>query len=194
MATTVRRLRTTWPGLTVTTRVCRGEPADELIAASRAAALVVVGGPTQPTNNARRALFAWAAAYAQCPTLVVPSTAPMPDGGPVVIALNLAPRDEPVTEFAFDEAAARGVPLVAVYVWSISDIAPGAIGMFAYDLERLRGVADRALVETLAGWPDKYPTVRVNRMPLYGADAARTLVDASRRAGLIVVGARCRRS
>jgi nucleotide-binding universal stress UspA family protein len=50
--------------------------------------------------------------------------------------------------------------------------------------------AHRLLSESLAGWADKYPQVRVERHLPHDVSVARTLVTASTGAAMIVVGAR----
>jgi nucleotide-binding universal stress UspA family protein len=188
----LRRTCLTWPGLAVTARNITAEPASALIEASRTAALVVIGRRRPDRALRPDSVAAQVVSQSQCPTLVVPAGAPMPAGAPVLLGLGLAPNDEPVIGFAFAEAALRRVPLVVVHVWS--DIPAGALGTIsplAYDLYEAQALADEALAEMLAGWADKYPDVTVDRMPLYDVNPARTLLDASTLADLVVVGSRC---
>jgi nucleotide-binding universal stress UspA family protein len=195
LAVVVRRVCTTWPGLAVTGRNVTGDPAEVLVEASRAATLVVVGGGGRPAGPRPLAgptpVWAQVAAHSRCPTLVVPPAPPTWTGGPVLLAVGMSEDDEPAIEFAFEEADLRQAPLLAAHVWSgMPAGALGGISPFAYDLPEARTAVDRALAETLAGWADKYPDVQVDRMPLYDADPAATLRDASGLAGLVVVGTR----
>lgn len=179
-----RRLRDRWPDVAVATRVVGGDVADAVIDESRTAALVVVN--RDPAGGRHHQVTA----HAFCPTVVVPPAIAQDPDGPVLLGVDISPHDEPAVGFAFEEAALRGVPLVAVHVWSgipgnaLSDINP-----FAYDLGQARATADRLLAETLAGWADKYPTLPVRRMALYDVNPARTLLQAGAGAGLAVVGA-----
>jgi nucleotide-binding universal stress UspA family protein len=191
----VRRVCTAWPGLAVTGRNVTGDPAEVLVEASRAATLVVIGGGRRPVGRrpvtGLAPVWARVTAHAQCPILVVPPAPATWPGGPVLLGVGMSGEDEPAIEFAFEEADLRQVPLLAAHVWAgLPATAFGGINPFAYDLHTARAAVDRVLAETLAGWADKYPDVQVDRMPMYDADPAATLRDASGLAGLVVVGAR----
>ena len=109
---------------------------------------------------------------------------------PVLVGVEAAGRDEPAIGFAFEEAAARGVPLRAVHVWSgTPEVGLGCIDPFAYELRSAWAAADRRLAETLAGWSEKYPQVRIERLPLYDVNPAAALLHSSVLAGLVVLGA-----
>lgn len=183
LAAIVRRLRNRWPEVAVTVRVVDGDVAEALIDESRRATLVVAGRDAADRHHQ-------VAAHAFCPTVVVPPTMSQTPDGPVLLGVKISPHGEPAVGFAFEEAALRGVPLVAVHVWSgIPGTALSDINPFAYDLGQARAAADRLLAEALAGWADKYPTVPVRRMALYDVNPARTLLQAGADAGLAVVGA-----
>jgi nucleotide-binding universal stress UspA family protein len=184
----LHRVCAAWPGSTVSARNITGNPAEALIEASRAAALVVVGRDPRPHPGS---VGAQVAAHSRCPTMIaLPDAAPAP-AGPVLVGVGMSPDDEPALGFAFEEAALRGVPLLAAHVWSgMPAGALTAVSPFAYDMKQAQGAADRMLAEALAGWSDKFPDVTVERMPLYDANAAKTLLDVSTLAGLVVVGAR----
>lgn len=191
LTATLRRVCATWPELAVAARNVTGEAAEALIAASRSATALVVGRDGSDPAPARRPVGAQVVAHSLCPTLVVPADTPALTQGPVLLGLGMSPEDEPALAFAFEEAALRRVPLLAAHVWSgIPDSALGTISPFAYDLYEAHAAADRILAETVAGWGDKYPDVKVDRMPLYDVNPARTLLEASTLAGLVVVGTR----
>jgi nucleotide-binding universal stress UspA family protein len=186
----LRRVCATWPDVGATAHNVTGDPADALIEASRTASLVVVGRGGRPDESRPGTVCARVAAHAMSPTLVVP-TMPTSLEGPVLLGLGMSPDDEATTEFAFEEASLRRAPLLAAHVWSgIPANALRTVSPYAYDLYEAQAAADRMLAESLAGWSEKYPDVVVNRMPLYDANPARTLLDASALAGLVVVGAR----
>lgn len=187
----LRRTIATWPDVAVTARNVSGDPAGVLIDASRTASLVVLGR-RRPDREVRAGSVAnQVAAHAWCPTMVVPANAPVRPDRPVLLGLGLSPDDEPAMAFAFEEAALRHAPLLAAHVWSgIPASALATVSPFAYDLNEAQSTADRMLAEALAGWADKYPDVRVERMPLYDVNAAHALADASRLAGLVVVATR----
>jgi nucleotide-binding universal stress UspA family protein len=88
-------------------------------------------------------------------------------------------------EFAFEEAERRGVPLAAVHTWAHPVPRDPADIPSGYDEAELREA--RVLSEALVGWTDKYPDVEVHRR-LVRARARPTLIEASSRAQLAVVG------
>ena len=107
----------------------------------------------------------------------------------MLLGVGIVPDDEPAIGFAFETASLWRVPLLAVHVWSgIPSAAVGKVSPFAYDLHLCQAAADAMLADQLAGWAEKFPDVRVDRMPLYDVNPAQTLLDASAMAGLVVVG------
>jgi nucleotide-binding universal stress UspA family protein len=188
LAAILHRVCATWPELRVTARNLTGDPAEALIDASRGAALIVVGRDPHPHPDS---VGAQVAAHAHCPTVIAPPELQATVDGKVMVGIAMSGDDDPAIGFAFEQAALRGVPLLAVHVWSgMPNAALAAVSPFAYDLKRAESAADRLLAEALAGWSEKYPDVTVERMPLYDASSAKTLLDASTEAGLVVVGAR----
>jgi nucleotide-binding universal stress UspA family protein len=187
----MRRVCTVWPGVRTSARNITAEPAEALINASRRAALLVTGRRGHVTTDLPGSVSATIAAHSMCPTIVVPQDSSLLTDQPVLLAVGMSPDDEATAAFAFDEAAARGVPLLATHVWSgIPATAVGTVDPFAYDLRGAQESADRLLAEALAGWAGKYPDVKVDRMPLYDVSPARALLDASAEASLLVMGAR----
>ncbi|GAA3289477.1 hypothetical protein GCM10020218_058200 [Dactylosporangium vinaceum] len=144
--------------------------------------MVVLGtdGPTGPTERI--------AAHADAPVVVAPVV--RPPGGPVVLGVDgsyLAPE---AAAFAFEEAALRGVPLVAMYAWpGVADVALSGVDPFGYDVSVARGDAYRVLAEALAGWAAKYPR-RAGRAPRRARRAHRRAAHARGGGG---VDARARR-
>jgi len=165
------------PGLAVSFRAVRGEPTRILTRESRDACLLVVGHQRRPTP--RRGAVTGARVAEQLVRLSpVPLLVHQPlafDGDvelprPVVVGVDGGPGGQPVVEFAFAEAALRGVPLVAMHV------ADG-------DRE-----ASWLLSEAIDRWADKYPELEVHRIVRHGLDAPVALTAASRSAQLTVVG------
>jgi nucleotide-binding universal stress UspA family protein len=180
---TVRRTCLTWPGLAVTARPIPRDVTGVLIEESRAAGLVVL-----PRDRAGR--YENVVAHARCPTLIVTAHPATAADGPVAVGVDIAANDEPAIEFAFEEASLRGVPLVAVHVWSgvpRADLTP--IDPYGYEMPDAAGIVDRLLAEALAGWTGKYPDVRVERRLHHNPDAVRGLIKATEGAGLVVLGA-----
>jgi hypothetical protein len=112
---------------------------------------------------------------------------------PVMVGVEAAGCDDAAIGFAFEEAAARGVPLWAVHVWpGVPDTGLGCVDPVAYELRTAWATADRRVAEALAGWAEKYPQVPVERVSLCDVNVSQALVRASERAGLVVVGASLR--
>jgi nucleotide-binding universal stress UspA family protein len=94
-----------------------------------------------------------------------------------------------VIEFAFAQAAARCVPLVAQHVWARpAEGLPARLATGDIDTRDARVVAERQLADALAAWSDKCPDVVVRHELRHSLDPAVALTAASRRAGLVVVG------
>ena len=89
----------------------------------------------------------------------------------------------PGGQFAFAEAAWRGVGLRAIHAW-----APQATE--AADTPAAHQQAEQLLAERLAGWQKKYPQVTVEDSLISEDVVVDVLVDASDGASLIVVGSR----
>jgi nucleotide-binding universal stress UspA family protein len=132
------------------------------------------------------------AADAGCPVVLVRSQEGEPVADrerPVVVGVDGSPLSEAALAFAYEQASVRGVPLIAVHAWWdwIGDpkVAP------VLDWGALQNEAEEVLAERLAGWAEKYPDVRVHRRVVRDRPA-HALVEESRRAQLVVVGARGR--
>ncbi|MGW4399974.1 universal stress protein [Amycolatopsis nivea] len=160
------------PGVATTPVVRAGSAVDLLVERSRSVSLVVLGshglGGLRGAAIGSVALRVAAGAY--CPVVVVRGRASA--GGAVVVGVV----DERVGGFAFEAAASRRVPLVAVRAWRTDR--PG------------RAVEeDRALRERVAAWADKYPDVAVRIRTVRERSAGRALM-AVEGAQLIVIGGR----
>jgi nucleotide-binding universal stress UspA family protein len=183
LAAVAAEVQIRYPGLEAEIGVTAGVPAAVLVEESRSAALVVVGSRGIGGFRGRLvgSVSAQVAAYAHAPVIVVRPPVPGEPGMGVVVGVDGSPGSPATLEFAFDEAAAHGNRLVAVYAWEAH---PQEV-----DAQR---EADRALAELLAGWPEKYPDVIVERRAVHSRDPVGTLLAESRNAALVVVGHRGR--
>jgi nucleotide-binding universal stress UspA family protein len=211
-----------YPGLTISTEVASLAGGITLISESRSASLVVVGSRGEG-GFARLLIGSVAgqiATYAACPVIVVPPADPPSDPpadphadpgaepdadpdaaseGPVVVGVDGSEFTRRTIGFAFDEAAARHCPLIAVHVWCLP-----RFGGFTDDTVwskdpsqaqiQLREAADRLLAESMAGWQSAYPQVSVERRTLHHERPALALLETAGEAGasLLVVGSRGR--
>jgi nucleotide-binding universal stress UspA family protein len=123
--------------------------------------------------------------HARCPVAVIHSDeGGVPDSNaPVLLGVDGSPASEAATAMAFEEAARRGVGLMALHVWSDVAVFP-VLGMDWRDRE---GQGQEVLAERLAGWQERYPDVRVERL-LFCDKPSHWLLEQSERAQLVVVG------
>ncbi|MEU3369882.1 universal stress protein [Streptomyces sp. NPDC006660] len=143
------------------------------------------------------------ATRAPCPVVVVPRLARTgqdePAAGRVVLGLHLAETADEVIEFAFVEAAARGVPLQVITACPgpppAALMVAGEFPPAALDRDQYEG-AERDVTheqsDRLSRFRERFPGVEVDPV-IAPADAAGHLVDASASAALIVVGRHRRR-
>lgn len=195
----ITRVRAWQPRLDVSGFVYGGTPTAELCTESAHADLVVVGsrGHGGITGLLLGSVSAQVAAHARCPVLVVRDgeiwaghELPLASHRPVLVGVDGSPAADLAAGVAFEEAAARGVPLVAVRVWRPprppwrTDVRP-----LILDIDELETAERHLLSESVAAWRDKYPQVSAQTRLMPGNPGA-ALVNASRDAQLAVVGTR----
>ena len=187
------------PGVAVRSTLVTGG-AGGLVEVSRGMSLVVVGsrGTGGFAGLHVGSVASQVSMHSPAPVIVV---RPGKDGsharigdGPVVVGLDGSQPSFDALGFAFEEANVRGVPLVPLYAWSQGpNASSGYIGPIAQGPGRVREEIAQTLVEEFAApWQEKYPDVRVTPIVRYQAPPAWALIEASRQAGLVVVGSRGR--
>ncbi|BBN48057.1 universal stress protein [Mycobacterium avium] len=158
-----------------------------LIDASRDAWMIVAG--SQGLGALGRLLLgsvtAALLAHAHCPVAVVHTDdhAARAADAPVLVGTDGSPASEAAIALAFDEAARRGVGVVALHAWSDVGVFP-ILGMDWRDSE---AKGKELLAERLAGWQEQYPDVHVKRLVVCDKPS-RWLVAEAERAQLVVVG------
>lgn len=193
-----------YPGLTVITRASEESPVTALQAASRHAALTVVGshGRHQLTETLLGSVAARVTGHAHSPVVVIRTD---PDGrqqgggeGPVVVGLDGSAESDDALEFALQAAASRRTSLIAIRIWDNTSLDgfqgsyPVTVDRDQIDLEEQQLLADQLRNKT-----DKFPEVPVHQKVLSGR-AATTLLSYCEDAGpigrpcLLVVGSRGR--
>lgn len=182
--------RSVEPGVALVPQVEVGDPASLLIAQSVDACLLVLGSRGMGGFGA---LLVGSTAIAVTgrsgrPVVVVRGEV---REGPVVVGVH---GEEPaVLTEAFEQAAARRAPLIAVSVsrtpsGAFTDAVAETLGLDTADHDAARC---GRLVAALAPWRDKYPDVPLKFVVTHG-NAADALVDHAADAGLLVVGSRGR--
>lgn len=180
------------PGLAVEGLVMDGTAAAVLLHEARRAALIVLGtrGLGGFSGLVIGSTAVQLAEYASCPVLVARGEERL--AGPIVVGVDGSELSDLAIGFAIDEAARRRTDALAVhaYLHPVS-IEPGDVVPLVYEEESLKGEEERLLAESLAGWRERYPDVPVRRKVVRGS-AGRVLVEESKAAQLVVVGARGR--
>jgi nucleotide-binding universal stress UspA family protein len=182
------------PDLAVEQVLVEGLPTPALQAQSVDAALVVLGdrGLGGFTGMLLGSVAVSLAAHATCPVVVVRGPefdASAPRVEPVVVGVDGSPASEAAVAFAFEAAALRAVPLVALHTWCDLLVDP-TIGPLL-DVDALEPDEREVLAERLAGWRPKYPEVDVRRLVVRDRPAY-ALIQESASAQLVVVGSRGR--
>ncbi|MFK0246024.1 universal stress protein [Amycolatopsis azurea] len=135
------------------------------------------------------------AAKAACPVaLIRPHVAEddAPHDGPVVVGVDGTRASEAALALAFEEASWRRTGLVALHCWDDAFLS-AVFEETHWSLERadIEEGEHEVLAERLAGWKEKYPDVRVDRIVVRGRPADELLKYADR-AQLLIVGSRGR--
>ncbi|MFD1661732.1 universal stress protein [Streptomyces caeni] len=195
VAEAVEHARDAAADVTVTSAVVTGDALPVLEAESRRAELLVVGsrGLGGFSGLLVGSTAVHLSAHGGCPVLMVRGESDPTE--PIVLGIDGSQAGDTAVEFAFAEAAFRGTGIIAVHAWTPWNVevpspqdpsTPYASepGMPADGKERL-------LSGALAGRLERYPGVPVERTVVRGG-ARQALIEASRNAGLVVVGARGR--
>ena len=156
-----------------------------LIDLSKDAEMVVVG--SRGHGALRRGLLGSVSTalvhHAHCPVAVIHDSVTPAADAPVVVGIDGSPASEIATGIAFEEAARRGVDLVAVHAWSDVDLStvPGV------DWDAVAQGEQELLAERLAGWSEDYPDVAVRRVVVRDQPAG-CLAEQAENAQLLVLG------
>ena len=182
------------PGVAIEQDVVSGYPVGVLSAESARAQLVVLGdrGLGGFTGLLIGSVAIALAAHGSCPVVVVRGATydgPPPLEGPVVVGIDGSPTSEAALAFAYEAAALRRVPLVAIHTWLDLLVDPAMAPLLDWDA--IEADERQLLADRLAGWSEKYPDVPGERLVTRDRPA-HTLVEHSERAQLVVVGSRGR--
>ncbi|WP_063052544.1 universal stress protein [Nocardia arthritidis] len=166
--------------LDISTELVDAPPIPLLRDRSRTARLLVVGTHGLGAVN-RRLLGSVSTAlarHAACPVAVIPEIA-APSDGPVVVGVDGSRSSVHAVEIAFDQAAFRGVELVAVHTWS---------DFLRFESsDQMQEEGEELLSRSIAGFGERYPEVPVHRIVTEDRPADRLLMIGDK-AQLIVVG------
>jgi nucleotide-binding universal stress UspA family protein len=184
------------PGVEVSGCLLDGSAVLVLCEQSRTARMIVLGsrGLGGFTGLFVGSASVAVAAHAGCPVVVVRDGDPeQRTGKPVLVGLDDSAESQLALSFAAEEAAVRGVGVVALRAWTAvsqvpwrSDVRPAGV-----EPAEVKTAEWRLLSASVRGWSDRYPSVPLTTR-LVAGDARRTLAEASGDAQLVVVGSRGR--
>ncbi|MGV9665985.1 universal stress protein [Nocardia niigatensis] len=154
----------------------------ELIEQSRHARLVVVGSTGKSGRAALGSVSMAVTRHAHSPVAVVRDYTES-SSRPVLVGVDGSPGGERAMRLAFEEAAARGVGVVAVYAWSDT----AGLALTAFDWDSIADAEYAVLTHWLSPWTEKYPTVAVEPKVVLD-DPAGALLTEAENAQLAVIG------
>ena len=128
--------------------------------------------------------------HAHCPVAVIHDDEPLISdvaGAPVLVGIDGSSASEAATAIAFGEASRRGVDVMALHAWTDLRVSDFKEVFPNINWDAQLSDEEETLAERLAGWQERYPDVGIVRKVEIG-EPARPLIEASKRAQLIVVG------
>lgn len=180
------------PGVPVESELVVGYPIGVLVRESRRVELVVVGdrGLSRVGGLLLGSVAITLASHGGCPVVVVRGVGQAVEPtAPVVVGIDGSPVSELALAFAYEEAALRDAPLVAVHTWT--DLVADPVIAPLLDWEAIEVDEQVVLAERLAGWAEKFPDVVVRRV-VTRERPAHALLEEAVGAQLVVVGSRGR--
>ncbi|MDT0345228.1 universal stress protein [Streptomyces litchfieldiae] len=195
-------LAATHPGLTITTEMVPEVATTGLINKAADSEMLVLGsrGHSAIVGFLLGSVGLPVIAHTRRPVVMVRSgTRERADeGDEVVVAIKDAgPAAQPLLDFAFTAAVARGATVRAVRAWGTPSLfgaeVPGSVEENAAAAVDLEAVESGVLTDVLMPWRERYPDVPVVEQARFGNAAEVLLSAAAFRAGLVVVGRRLHR-
>lgn len=182
------------PELKVGHTIAEGSPIDMLLEMSSDVTMIVMGsrGLGGLSGMVMGSVSAAVVSHAQCPVVVVREDNHVTEEnkyGPVVVGVDGSDVSQRATEFAFEEAKARGAKLVAVHTWMDMQVQASLAGLAAaqQDWNVIEDEQTQLLHERIEPLLNKYPDVEVE-MVITRDRPIRALVDNATNAQLLVVG------
>lgn len=189
LAELAAELRSRWPMVDVRQEAEPGAAAVALIAGSRRSQLLVLGAQGGGGRIVLGSVAAQVAAHARCPVVVLRDDPRTHRSGPVAVGVDGSADATAAAVVAAGEAARRGQRLVLVHGWWANPYASLTDRPTERDALTLR-TAETVLAHAAAAVLRAVPGVPLTSRPVRTPGAAESLLDASRTAGLLVVGRR----
>ena len=188
------RLRAEYPGVEIEARVVQGHDSSILAEASKDAAQVVVGARGQNAPLSVKLLGGVSDAvtsHAHGPVAVISDFAEENPNGPVVVGVDDSAPARAAARIAFDAAQVRGVPVIAVNAWDFGPYDAFNAEIWDHSMQQINTSLTDLVNEVLAPLREEFPNVEVEVRIVRGRPE-NAIVDASKGAGLVVVGSRGR--
>lgn len=176
------------PALPVTAHTAHGDPRDVLVELSREAHLVVIGSRGRGVVLSRLlgSVSTTVVRHAQSPVVVCRPGSQGSVRKGVLVGADATPEGQLVLEFGFQHASTHGLPLTVLH--SFYDVIAAVNGpQLVPATEAFLDEQRLVLAESVAGFSEKFPDVRVDLQLARGL-AAECLGSDSGRWHLIVVG------
>lgn len=190
----IAQLMADHPDLKVRGEVIHGMASYVLAQASKQAAVVVVGarGETAPVSVKMLGGTSDAVVtHARGPITVISDFAEIHPDGPVVVGVDDSPQAKVALHLAFEAARERHVPLVVINSWDIGPYDAFNADVWAAAMASITAECKEVVDSLLAPEKEQFPDVDVEVRIKRGRPAV-ALVEASKEAGLVVVGSRGR--
>ncbi|MFF1296279.1 MULTISPECIES: universal stress protein [unclassified Streptomyces] len=198
LAAAAARIRARHPGLPVVTTASEAGAVEALVRESEGAVLTVVGnrGLGGFTGLLLGSVSQHLAEHTRGPLLVVRGDHPCDGGRDVLLGLS-GDAEEVAAAHAFQEAERRGARLRVLHAWIQRHVTPElpslvpATGPGQRELARADAAEEAVPRFGMALLHERYPEVEVEARTVRGSPA-HALLEATREAGLVVIGARHR--
>ncbi|WP_371710944.1 universal stress protein [Corynebacterium sp. sy039] len=182
------------PDLEIDHMISQQSPIHMLLDASADASMIVMGsrGLGGFSGMVLGSVSAAVVSHAQCPVVVLRSDNELTEEnkyGPVVVGIDGSEISKKATEFAFAEAKARGVKVIALHTW-VDTHMQGALSAMALgadiwaDIEKEQ---HKVVREQLAPALEHYPDVEVETVITHDRPV-HALAEIAKQAQLLVVG------
>lgn len=182
------------PDIKIGYTIVEGSPIDMLLEMSDDVTMIVMGsrGLGGLSGMVMGSVSAAVVSHAKCPVVVVREDSQVTEAnkyGPVVVGVDGSDISRQATEFAFQEAQARGTKLVAIHTWMDMQVQASLAGLAAAQQEWnvIEDEQTRLLEERIQPYLEEYPDVEVE-LVIARDRPVRALSDNAVDAQLLVVG------
>lgn len=182
------------PDILIGHTIAEGSPIDMLLDMSNDVTMIVLGsrGLGGLSGMVLGSVSAAVVSHAHCPVVVVREDNAVTESnkyGPVVVGVDGSDVSAKATEYAFQEADARGAELVAVHTWMDMQAQSSLAGLAAAQnqWEEIEAQQIQVLRDRIAPLVEKYPDVQVKKI-ITRDRPVRALSEQSEDAQLLVVG------